>query len=99
MLKDVNVQQYRFHLQSGNKKSYRSMGRAAIKYVQPHFVTKHSGEFYNTSKLYNPQFPGHIGNNKVLYRRPLTMVDIKGILKTFKKFVRKQLKKKMRHCW
>ena len=76
------------------KKVTDPLGKAAIKYVQPHFVTAYSGEFYNTSKLYNPQFPSPYWKQQgVDIDRPLTIVDIKGMRKTFKKFVRKTIEK------
>ena len=70
------------------------LGRAAIKYAEPHFVTAYSGQFYNTSKLQDPQLPSPYWKGKgVDIDRPLTIVDVKGMRKTFKKFVRKVVEK------
>ena len=55
-----------FIFKSITKKVTDPMGRAAIKYAEPHFVTAYSGEFYKTSKLQTHNFQVHIGREKVL---------------------------------
>ena len=65
--------------------------RAAAKYTNPHHKIAHGGQYYDVIKgkvkLPNP-WPAPSGVNT---DRPLTLTDIKGMRKSFKKFVKRKI--------
>ena len=68
------------------------MLRAASRYTNPHYETAMSGKFYVTSKLQSPEYPSSYWKQQgVTTDRPLTLVDIKGMRKSFKKFVKRKI--------
>ena len=66
--------------------------RAASRYTNPHYETAMSGKFYFASKMTNPEYPSSYWKQQgVTTDRPLTLVDIKGMRKSFKKFVKRKI--------
>jgi len=66
--------------------------RAAARYTSPHYKIAHGGQYYDVIKgkvkLPNPwPAPSDVDVN-----RPLTLTDVKGMRKSFKKFVKRKIK-------
>ena len=66
-----------------------------IDYVEPHQITVKSGKYYHSSKRMDGEKPSNYWVRQgVVLDRPLTLVDLKGMRKSFKKFVKKNFPNK-----